>query len=88
MERDPYLRRNDGLKNGTNNNSGNDWAVAMKDVPSYSEHMERMNGNAITKATNVRANETKTNNAITKASHNSNMQQPVIQNHLSKPFKR
>ena len=88
MERDPYLRRNDGLKNSASNNTSEKWKNAMKDVPSYYEHMAQMNNNAITKATNARANEAKTDNAITKATHNSKVQQPVVQNHLSKAFKR
>ena len=41
-ERDPHLRRNDSLAHGSANTPGNRWANAMKDAPSFSEHMKQV----------------------------------------------
>lgn len=44
FERDPHLRRNDSLTQKTTSTSGNQWEVAMKGVPSFSEHMKQLEG--------------------------------------------
>lgn len=41
FEKDPHLRRSDSFAQKSGINSGNKWADAMKDVPSYSEHMKQ-----------------------------------------------
>ena len=38
---DPHLGKDDTVQD-TNDNSGNQWEEAMKDMPSYSEHREQM----------------------------------------------
>lgn len=72
MERDPYLRKNDGLKSSSSSVSDNRWVDAMKNVPSFSEHMAKMNGNsstdnAFSKATKASEKPDSNSNAFTKA---------------------
>ena len=41
-EVDPHLGKDDNIQNSNDANSENKWEETMKDMPSYSEHMEQM----------------------------------------------
>lgn len=48
IEKDPHLRKNGSHSQNASSTSNNRWAEAMKDVPSYSEHMKQMKAGSST----------------------------------------
>lgn len=74
FEKDPHLRKNDSLVQKSASNSGNKWAEAMKGVPSYSEHMKRVearnaaNQNAFKQASGKTGSTQSQGNAFSRAS--------------------